>query len=218
MAKKTDLPNERRALPDGRTKIQLTTDERAAARSNLQVEEAIIMFLDIEQSHTYNEIAETLGISVAALKRLTATDIFQNMYTEQLAVVGHDPRLQAATANMLDLVSPAMRKLRGILTSVSTSDTVALKAIQMVLDAAGVGASTSVDDPRALQDFLRNNGATIQGDVNVLQIVTPDSYLEAMNKYFVTPGDNDIVEGEVSTLDSETPDSPETEPTVIAAE
>jgi len=105
-SKRTDdlLQGRQEVTEEGRRHVNLTVGERHDLAENLQVEQAVAMFLDLTQDRTYAEIAQALDMSVAGLKRLTQTDAFKQVYADVLPGVGHDPRLEISRAALRDLV------------------------------------------------------------------------------------------------------------------
>src|SRR5512144_798976 len=90
-----------RLLPDGRRAIKLRSDERTTLQQENMIETAVAMFLDLENEHTWEEIASALGISVPTLKKLTKSQAFIDKYNEHFADLGHDPRLKAGQAALV---------------------------------------------------------------------------------------------------------------------
>src|SRR5512140_3592243 len=105
-----------RQYREGQRHINLTQDEREELAENLLIERAVSMFLDLEQDRTWKQISEELGISISELKRLTRKPKFQQIYDQATVAIGHDPRLQAVSSAMSDLLPLAYRELRSLLT------------------------------------------------------------------------------------------------------
>jgi hypothetical protein len=184
-----------RQYREGQRHINLTQDERRDLAENLLIERAIAMFLDLDQDRTWKQIADELGVSLSELKRLTRKPEFQRKYDETTVAIGHDPRLQAVSSAMSDLLPLAYRQLRDLLTKGDVRDDVRLKAVLEVMKMNHVGENEAVDDPRELTNFLKANGVRIEGDV-IVNMGLPDEYKEAFRKFNCG---TDILDGEVRT-------------------
>src|SRR5512142_655579 len=164
-----------------RRHINLTQDERAELLERQQMEQAIGLFLDLTADHTWREIADTLGISLSALKRMTQTGEFQRLYDDALATVGHDPRLQAVKSSLGDLLPAARRRLGTIITS--GDDRTAMRAIEKLFTWTGVEDGVQNEDPAAFANFLQRHGAVLQADVNILNVNIPSQYQDAFARF-----------------------------------
>ncbi len=171
------------AVWDGRRHLNLTQDEREALANRQKMEQAIALFLDLQQDHTWKEIADTLGMSLSALKRMTQTGDFQRMYDDALATVGHDPRLQAIKSTLGDLLPAAYRRLHKIISSEDTDDRAALRAIEKLFSWTGVEDGVQSDDPTMFANFLKQHGAAIAPEVNSLNLNIPPEYLDAYSRF-----------------------------------
>ena len=89
---------EDRRLPDGRRQIQLRAHERRDIQQQRLFEGAAALFLDLDQKHTWRQIADELGISLSKLKDLTKSEEFEDVYNALLADISHDPRYRATQA------------------------------------------------------------------------------------------------------------------------
>ena len=203
-----DTLNGELAVSEGRRHLNLTKGERAALAHQRLVEQAAFLFLDLTTDRTWTQIAAELDISLPALKRLTQTAEFMTVYEDALASVGHDPRLQVVTASLPDMLPMAYRRLQRIISDNSSPDGVAMKAIEKLFEWTGANKPGETDDPATLKNFLSQNGVKVEGDLNLIQMVVPDEYREAFARYM--GGSSDIVEGAVSTVDSEVPALSET--------
>lgn len=186
---------------DGRRHINLNQGEREALARQRQIEAAVALFLDLETDRTWAEIAAELGISVSTLKRLTQSSDFTLVYEDALATIGHDPRLQAVTSSLGDLLPAARRRLQKLITEDGTPDGVALKAIERLFQWTGADSKIETDNPEALKNFLQQNNVKVEGDLNIINI--PDEYQDAFQRFL--GGSTDIVAGEVHTPDSGDP-------------
>jgi hypothetical protein len=157
-----------RVMPDGRRKIKLNSQERAIFSRSQMIETAVRLFLDIEQDHTWEEIAGELGISILALKDLTKTQEFIDVYDQHFAELGHDPRLRSAQAAIVDLLPLAVRELRELLTDGDVPASVRFRAIEKIIELNGIGPQKGGQmDRHELMEFLK--GANINVTQNNIQ-------------------------------------------------
>ncbi len=149
-----------RRHPDGRRRIKLTAEERQIFSRNEMVETAVRLFLDLEGNHSWQEIADQLGISIMALKDLTKSQEFIDTYDQHFAELGHDPRLRTAQAAIVDLLPLAVRELRDLLVNGDVPASVRFRAIEKVIELNGIGPQKGGQmDRYELMEFLR--GANI---------------------------------------------------------
>jgi len=186
------------AVSEGRRHLNLNQGEREALARQRQIESTVALFLDLENDRTWSEIAAELDISVSALKRLTQAPDFMSVYEDALATIGHDPRLQAVTSSLGDLLPAARRRLQKLIMEDETPHGVALKAIERLFTWTGADSKIETDNPDALRNFLQQNNVKVEGDLNVINI--PAEYRDAFQRYL--GGNTDIVAGEVRTPDS----------------
>jgi hypothetical protein len=202
----TDNNEERRHL-------SLTQAERGDLVAQRQIEEAVSYFLDLDTDRTVKQIAQEMGLSVSALKRLTQKPEFQAVYDEALMQLGHHPRLQALSANLPELLPLAYNALKGILVGQRVAATAKVQAIKLLFDTVGVGKQVVEEDPAALNNFLKGSGVTVQGDAVVnVNLPIPDEYREAFQRLMGVPRTH-ILEGVVCTPDTPGP-SRDDEPAV----
>jgi hypothetical protein len=186
---------------DGRRHLNLNQGEREVLARQRQIEAAVALFLDLETDRTWAEIAGELDISVSSLKRLSQSSDFLLVYEDALATIGHDPRLQAVTSSLGDLLPAARRRLQQLITNNDTPDGVALKAIERLFQWTGADSKIETDNPEALKNFLQQNNVTVEGNMTVINI--PDEYQNAFQRFL--GGSTDIVEGETRTPDNGDP-------------
>ena len=194
----TILEGRTRRTKDGRRHLRLTKTERAELAKHTQIEEAVALYLDLEQDLSNKEIADRLGLSVSSLKRLVLTPEFTRIYEEALAMLGHSPRLMATAQALPDLLPAAYRTLRRLVTSADVPDAVALKAAERILAINRVGSERNEEDPRDLAKFLEVTGTHVDGDLNVLQFQMPPAYKAMFEKTFGNMPVIDVLpEGEI---------------------
>lgn len=181
-----DIPKtlDERRTEDGKRKLMLTQAERDTLTRNQMIERAVTLYLDLEEARSQREIADELGITVAELKYMTQSEEFKVVYEEYFSELGHDPRLKATRAGLVDLLPLAYSRFRGILESPTTPATVLLKAVEKVLELNGVKPQAGkVSDRKELADFLGS-------EVNLTQvnITVSDEYKEALDE---------VIEGQI---------------------
>lgn len=167
-----------RQTADGRRRIKLSQKERQALQRRERAETAAFLFLDLERSRTYTEIAEELGISVNALKDLTKTPEFDKAYNELQPEIGHDPRFRAARTALMDMLPHAIVELKNMLTNPRTPPSVKLKAIEKVLDLNAVDAPDVQNERQEIVQFLIDNRV----DARSFGITVPPEYMEAFQQ------------------------------------
>lgn len=173
-----------RRLPDGRRKIKLTSEERQLFSRSEQVETAVRLFLDLEGNHSWENIASDLGISVMALKDLTKTQEFIDVYDQHFAELGHDPRLKSAQAAIVDLLPAAIRELRVLITDGEVPASVRFRAVEKVIELNGIGPQKGGQMDRAeLMDFLRSSNVVIQQNTQNNFGNYPNPYEDNINAY-----------------------------------
>lgn len=156
-------PMEERMTENGaKRRLMLNKVEKREIRRMRLVEAAVAMFLDIEKDYRRSDIAKELGITEMALVQLTKTDEFIELYNQHFMTLGHDPRLQATQAALVDMLPQAVRELRNMLIDPDTPPTVKLNAIKeiMRLNAISTG-DQKVNDSNELAEFLRNANITV---------------------------------------------------------
>lgn len=178
-----------RVLPSGKRALKLRKNERKELQQRQQIETAVALFLDIQEDHTWEEIAEACGLSLIGLKDMTKTEEFMRVYNEHFAELGHDPRLKATQAALTDLLSPAIRAIRNVLTDDNAPASAKMKAAFEIIRLNGLEAiDPKGNDKSELQDFLLNAGVNIEN----MNINLPPEYIEK--------GVADIIEGQVREI------------------
>jgi len=169
--------DERRTV-DGKRKLMLTQAERNVLTEHQLIERAVGLYLDLEEARSQREIAAELGITVQQLKYLTQSEEFKAVYEEYFSELGHDPRLKATRAGLVDLLPLAYTRFQGLLESTNTPATVLLKAIDKVWELNGVRPQAGkVSDRKELAEFLGESNVTL----TQININTPNDYEEALS-------------------------------------
>lgn len=188
-----------RRMEDGRRKIKLRSDERAMYSRQQMIERAVVLFLDTEADHTWEQIASELGVSVMALKDLTKTQDFMDVYDQHFAELGHDPRTKGARAALADMLPLAVRQLRALLTDTETPASVKIKAVEKVFELNGVGpAKGAAMDRNELMNFLKE--ANISITQNNTSVNLPENPYEGDISAYVDGRWNDIQAHEAGTV------------------
>lgn len=178
-----------RVLPSGKRALKLRKSERKELQQRQQIETAVALFLDIQEDHTWEEIAEACGLSLIGLKDMTKTEEFMRVYNEHFAELGHDPRLKATQAALTDLLSPAIRAIRNVLADDNAPASAKMKAAFEIIRLNGLEAiDPKGNDKSELQDFLLKAGVNIEN----MNINLPPEYIEK--------GVADIIEGQVREI------------------
>lgn len=143
--------------------IGLKKKERLALQRRKQIEEAIAYFLDIETHLTWQQIADKMGISYQTLVAISKTPEFNDIYAQHYIQIGHDPRLVATQAAIVDLLPVALGELRKILTGDDISPTAKLGAIKEIIRVSGIESrQTASTDRNELTQFLTQAGVNIE--------------------------------------------------------
>jgi hypothetical protein len=79
----------------GKRALMLRKHERKELARQRMVETAVAMFLSIEQSYSWQQVADEIGVSMPILKEITKSDEFIERWNQHFAELGHDPRLKA---------------------------------------------------------------------------------------------------------------------------
>jgi len=187
--------DERRTV-DGKRKLMLTQAERNVLTEHQLIERAVGLYLDLEEARSQREIAAELDITVKQLKYLTQSEEFKAVYEEYFSELGHDPRLKATRAGIVDLLPLAYTRFRQLLENPNTPATVLLKAVDKVLVLNGVQPQAGkVSDRKELADFLGSSEVSL----TQINVIVPDDYEDTLS---------DIIDGNVV---AETIPSAETE-------
>ena len=184
---------EDRRHPDGRRQIQLTNDQRRIINRRREVEAAAALFLDLDGHHTWQEIAEELGISLSKLKDISKSVEFEDAYNRLMAEISHDPRYRAVTANIANMLPLATKTLMDLLLDVNTAGGVKLRTVETIYKFAGIQAPDEVmSERKALADFLS------QHEVGPPQtIIIPAEYEGALDNYNV---EDEVLDREFTEL------------------
>jgi hypothetical protein len=166
--------------PKKRRKLNLSRTDRTELLQKRQIELAVSYFLDLEQDRTVKQIAEEMGITVGALKHLTTTTQFQEVYDDAMMQLGHHPRLQALSTQLPELAPLAYQALKRMLMP-GTAHTAQVSAIKLLFDTLSIGEQIREEDPAALTNFMQSKGVTVQNNNFIFNI--PTEYRDAFQKW-----------------------------------
>jgi hypothetical protein len=172
-----------RLKSDGRRRMMLNQKERKDLIKHQKMEAAVALFLDLENDHSWAEIAAELKMSVRGLRDLTKSEEFMATYDTYFAELGHDPRLRAmeqATADMLPL---AIRQLRGLL--LNSVDTVKMSAIKEVIRLNHLAEDNKPASNRTeLNEFLKGiKDGTATMELNQVKVSIPKEFSDKLAEY-----------------------------------
>lgn len=177
-----------RRTADGKRRLMLTQAERSALITNQLIERAVGLYLDLEDARSQREIAQELNLTVKQLKYMTQSEEFKAIYDEYFSELGHDPRLKATRAGLVDLLPLAYTRFRGLLDDTTTPATVMLKAVEKVFELNGVKPQASkVSDRKELAEFLGGRDLNLT-QINIDNLNVSDDNAQALL---------DVVEGQV---------------------
>jgi hypothetical protein len=172
-----------RTMDDGRRKIKLRADERAMFNRQAMIERAVVLFLDTQADHIWDAIAVELGISVMALKDLTKTQEFMDVYDVHFTELGHDPRTKGARAALADMLPMAVRQLKALLSAGETPASVKMKAIEKIFELNGVGPAKGTGmDRNELMNFLKDANVTLTQNNTTISL-PPNPYEGNIDAY-----------------------------------
>jgi hypothetical protein len=117
-----------------------------------------------------------------AIKDLTKTQEFIDIYDQHFAELGHDPRLKSAQAAIVDLLPLAVRELRELLTDTDVPASVRFRAIEKVIELNGIGPQKGGQlDRHELMEFLK--GANVTLTQNNIQATVAAPFERDINAY-----------------------------------
>lgn len=165
-----------------RRHLKLTKAERDEKKKRKQLEHLASLFLDLDVSRTNQQIADELGLSLPAMKRLTQDPDFQAIYEETLMNLGHHPRLQVLNASLPELGVASYRALSEILNNSRASATARVAAAKLVFDTLHIADQRGEEDPGAIQGFLMDRGISVQANTININLPIPQEYKDAFTK------------------------------------
>jgi hypothetical protein len=163
---------------NGKKRFQITAPQRELLAKNREVEEAVALFLDPEVDRTNRQIAEQLGMSVPALKRLMQTELFRDTYEEALVDIGHSPRLKNVRTAIDEMLPMAARVIRNIMNDPDAPPGVRLKAAQNILEYAPKDNGGG-DQVKEFAAFL----LSFKDKSDAVKITVPTAYADAMRQF-----------------------------------
>ena len=152
-----------RIHPSGKRAIKLTNAEKRDFIEQRIVERAVALFLDLENDHTWAEIALELGITLQHLKDLSKTTEFMDAYTLHYSELGSDPRLKAVQTAIVDMLPGAFRELKKMVVDPETPAATRLNAIKLAFQLGGVSTPKGgVQEKSELATFLKDMGMGVE--------------------------------------------------------
>lgn len=168
------------------------------------------MFLDVqkEKPYTNDEIAAAVGISRAALRKLIASEEFQNIYNDNFFRAVSDPRIKAVQEATAELAPLVFTTLRDLLTKKSTSDNARLRAATFLAEHLGLVKETGQhSDRNELAKFLGERNINLT-NINV-SMELPEAFRQEVEKFM--PKENshqEMYEGEFVNSEDTSKDKP----------
>jgi hypothetical protein len=179
-----------------RRHLKLTKAERDAKKKQKQLEHLASLFLDLDTHRTNQQIADEMGLSLPAMKRLTQDPEFQAIYDDVLMNLGHHPRLQVLSASLPELGVASFKALDEILRNPRASATARVAAAKLVWDSLHIADSRADEDPGAINKFLGDKGINVQANTVNINLPIPDEYKEAFARLMGA----DIVDARVTDV------------------
>jgi hypothetical protein len=127
----------------GRRRLSLNAKEKRGIKKVRMINQAVAMFLDLEHSHSWKEMAIQLGISEPGLKDLTKTQEFMDAYSQYFVELGSDPRVRSSQNALADMLPEAITQLRNMLLEPRTPAMARLQVIKEIIKLNGLDAPTS---------------------------------------------------------------------------
>ena len=164
MEKQNDLKDmenvalRRRENKTGRRNIKLTKSEQLDIRRNTRLYRAVELFLDVNVSHSWEEIANELQITTRTLKNMVKTEEFVKAYNEYYEELTSDPRRRASIISLNNLLPTAIKELEKLITE-DAPPSVKFQAIKEIIRLNNVNGDVGKkSDRNELAEFLRNAG------------------------------------------------------------
>ena len=139
----------------------LNEHEKKDLRFQQKIERAVSLFLDLETDRTLTQIATEMNLSINALKDLTRLPEFMDAWNQHFMDLGHDPRLKATQAALVDMVPAAVRQLKVLIVDTDTPAPTRLAAIKELFRMVGVDAPKNTNERNELAEFLKNHDVTL---------------------------------------------------------
>jgi len=194
-------PLAERTTVDGRRRLKLNKDEKANIQLMQKVNDLVPMILTLEDSLTYQEMAEKMNMTVPEMKNLMRTEEFQDAYNEYYIQLGHDPRVEYVQSRIVELLPAVFTQMQRAMTSDEVPWTARWQIMSKVLELSGIEKPQNIqNDRKEIEKFLSDR---VESGDNI-QISIPTSYMEAMQKY---KDGEDVVEDEQAIIDGEFRDS-----------
>ncbi len=118
-------------------------------------------------------------MSVNALKDLTKLPDIMDAYNEHFLELGHDPRLKATQAAVVDMLPAAVRQLKSLITDNDTPAGTRLAEIKELFRMVDVKAPKGQNERYELAEFLKGQNLTL----NQININPPQKLPRRQRKY-----------------------------------
>lgn len=176
------------------------TGEVYPEMKEIAIKHAIGRYLDLgEESFSEKKIADELGLTLRQYRDLRNSPLFKDMYNQAFSTLQNHPIINAVQTGLVDELLPkAYKTLDDILTNSKTSATVRLNAAKEVIRLSGIEPQQAgVSERHALTEFLSKHDMNIEN----FNVIVPELYRDAIQKYNVFQPADETVEGEVVELE-----------------
>ncbi len=169
----------RRENKTGRRNIKLTKSEQQDIRRNTRILRAVELFLDVNTSHSWEDIAQELNITTRTLKNMVKTEEFVKAYNEYYEELTSDPRRRASIISLNNLLPKAIQELEHLISDAPPS--VRFQAIKEIIRLNNVNGDVGKkSDRNELAEFLRNAGVV---NINIGTNKDQKEFEDMISKY-----------------------------------
>lgn len=190
---KLDSPLYRRENSNKR-KLSLTKDERRQIKRHQNIIKAVELFLDVNNTHSWQEIADTLGIALRTLKTLVKSEDFVEAYNEYFDELTSDPRRRASIISLNNLLTDAIAGLGEMVRNTDLPPSVRFSAIKEVIRLNKVEEQVKPgNDRNEVANFLKSAGVNLNVNIGIVnneqrefqKKIEENGYEHALNGSFV---------------------------------
>jgi len=152
-------PLHRRPHAEGKRSIKLTKKEQLEIKRHTKILRAVEMFLDVNVSHSWEDIAKEIGVTTRTLKNMVKEEEFIQAYNEYYDELTSDPRRRASIISLNNLLPKAISELEKLITEDGTPPSVKFQAIKEVIHLNNVSGDVGKkSDRNELAEFLKGVG------------------------------------------------------------